>query len=132
MYNGLTKATMDRDLRGVSKYYADDYSGGVSTAPIDKKATLEAMKNHKGPFRTTKRKVLGVVANRNKATATTDVVSEGNLSGKDGVHHFEIRARCLDTWVHNAAGWQIRHSKVMRTWVTRDGKPYYINGQRPK
>lgn len=128
MYSGLNVAYMNHDARAAARYYAEDYAGGTYGNLFDKKRTLDAVKHGSRMLNTTTRTVLSVIVNGQKATATVDLVTKGAGLDRAGKRHvFLIDARCLDTWIHNAPGWQMRHSKVIRYSATKDGKPMYEN-----
>jgi len=122
-YDGLTKAYLAKNIETAGTFFAPDYSAGNYTHPLDKKSTLEELKHWDGRFKTTKRKLLSVIVNGNKASTMTDNRTEGDITDKAGVHHYVITTRCLDTWVKNQPGWQLKHSRVVNKSLTKDGKP---------
>jgi len=121
-YDVLTKAYLNRDVPTVSRYIAPDYAAGDNRRPMDKQKTLDALKKWDGRFKTTSRKVLNVIVNGKKATAMTALVTQGKITDGKGDHKYVINARCMDTWVHNSAGWQLKHSQLIHSTLTRDGK----------
>jgi hypothetical protein len=122
-YDGLTKAYLNKDVAGAAKYLADDYAAGTYQRPMNKKLTLEDLQHWDGRFRTSSRIVLGVVVNGAKATATVDTVTSGKITDKAGPHKIMIKARCMDTWEKHESGWQLKHSRVVHSATTVDGKP---------
>ncbi len=120
-YDGLTRATLSKDIPKVASYLANDYSAGDSTHPMDKQKALDGLKHSNGRFKTTSRKVIAVIVNGKKASTITELIATGHLEDKTGNHIFVIRVRSMDTWIRNSV-WQIKNSRVLQKSMTKDGK----------
>ena len=121
-YDGLTRAYLNKDISAASGFFAPDYVAGDYNRPLNKAKTLDALKNYKGTFQTTSRKVVSVLVNGTKATVISDSIAEGHLADQKGNHEYVIKARTMDTWVRHEQ-WQLLHARVIRKSITKDGKP---------
>lgn len=131
-YDALTKAFLRKDLIAAGRFLAPDYSAGSPQRPLDKNTTLDELRRWDGRFRTVSRHVASVIVNRDKASATIELVTEGKITDKAGVHKIVIKAQCLDTWQKNLVGWQLKHSHILRSSTLFDGKAPGAIKQRRK
>jgi hypothetical protein len=121
-YDGLTRAYDAKDVKAASRYFAEDYSAGDYNHPLDKSKTLDQLRQSNGRFKAISRIVSSVIVNGNKATVIVDTVTQGHIADQSANHLYVIKSQTLDTWIHNSE-WQLRHSRVTRNSVTKDGKP---------
>ena len=120
-YDGLTKATLAKDIAKVSTFLADDYNAGDTTHPMNKQKALDGLRHSNERFKTTSRKAMSVIVNGKKASVIAEMIASGHLADKAGDHLFVIRVRSMDTWVQHSA-WQLKNSRVIQKAMTKDGK----------
>jgi hypothetical protein len=79
------------------------------------------------------RKIKGLTTAGNQAVATVDGRFAGKVNGSDGKdHQLILLLAAKDTWVKTSGGWKLKSTEMLKSSLTRDGKPVPAPGNPEK